>query len=624
MNVKTHATHPICFSTLCALLVGCAAPAQEESRVQIRTSALSHSESGDLIPHNYQVQLRNLSAQVVSTGVGLTLVGMVASPVRDGITLQATDVVWVDDTVYASYNVAGDTFLGALQVIDVSQPERPKVVAEATYPAAEIARIQVSGSRILAAAADASYGGTLESFTYQKRSLSYDGYAVVGSHAATFLDRDGYRVLVSSGDRNGAVTRFDLASGSAQLVASIPLEDARWVGALEDQGILAVSGSPGSIVRYLPNTVGGYDESAVAIAEMSQGAPSWAGRKHDLLYMATNAEGLAVYDLRTLQEVGRLRTPGSANGLAIGIDEKVAFVADGEAGIRVIDIVDPTNPLELASLDVEDSGSANAIALHAEHLALADGRGGVKLLSYQRTSEATEDPDGDGQPSDSDTDDDDDGVLDTDDSEPANPNVVCPADKLDFSAHFIGDLFDLPCDHEDMEPPTTGVVLGTLPTDHDWFSSQYYAYTLARDRLLLNNSEKYLPKQAGICGNPYYFAEHWYSTARATEAGVYRFEMASYDDSWLFVDGRLVADLGGSHPDANAPLEVELSVGAHRFDIYAVQRHKVLSGALFHQVGSPSAKARLEFEQHLCLDKNDDTDRDGVLNGADMAPLERP
>jgi hypothetical protein len=76
----------------------------------------------------------------------------------------------------------------------------------------------------------------------------------------------------------------------------------------------------------------------------------------------------------------------------------------------------------LASLDVsDDAGSANAVSLNGEYIALADGLGGVKIIHYHRdVVTGDDDCDVDGI-----LDDDNDGVFDEDGGDRCNPNVVC-------------------------------------------------------------------------------------------------------------------------------------------------------------------------------------------------------
>ena len=55
------------------------------------------------------------SAHLHATGMGLELLATVESPEYGGVVLQATDVHWVGNTIYASYNVREDQFLGAFK-----------------------------------------------------------------------------------------------------------------------------------------------------------------------------------------------------------------------------------------------------------------------------------------------------------------------------------------------------------------------------------------------------------------------------------------------------------------------------------------------------------------------------
>ena len=83
--------------------------------------------------------------------------------------------------------------------------------------------------------------------------------------------------------------------------------------------------------------------------------------------------------------VGALDTPGWADG--IEVVDGLAYVADGHAGLRVIDVSDPSNPVEVGALD---TGNARGVAV-ADGLAyVADGASGLRVIDISHPTSPVE------------------------------------------------------------------------------------------------------------------------------------------------------------------------------------------------------------------------------------------
>jgi len=90
---------------------------------------------------------------------------------------------------------------------------------------------------------------------------------------------------------------------------------------------------------------------------------------------AGTSGGLMIYDT-SLNLIGHYDTPGSAKG--IFVSGNYAFVADGLYGVRIIDVSDPTNPVEISYYD--SPGIANEVFVVSNLLFVADGPEGLRIV----------------------------------------------------------------------------------------------------------------------------------------------------------------------------------------------------------------------------------------------------
>jgi len=165
-------------------------------------------------------------------------------------------------------------------------------------------------------------------------------------------------------------------------------------------------------------------------------------------------------------------------------------------------------------------------------------------------------------------------------------------------ASLLGTYYNLEVGHPDMQHSITGwtpgmiesVLSGDRPTltayghtqvsQFDWWDNQYEAFTRYDSDADLQSSftNSWFPVHENMPGDPYHFAVHWSGSFYVDQDKSYEYSMGSDDDSWLFIDGELVLDLGGVHALTYDSYLMDLSEGYHDIDIFFAERHTVESG----------------------------------------------
>jgi hypothetical protein len=95
--------------------------------------------------------------------------------------------------------------------------------------------------------------------------------------------------------------------------------------------------------------------------------------------VADGGAGLQIIDVSdpaSLVRLGSYDTSGSASGVAVV--GTVAYVADWGGGLQIIDVSNPASPVRLGACDT--SGDAGGVAVAGNRVYLADGQKGLKVF----------------------------------------------------------------------------------------------------------------------------------------------------------------------------------------------------------------------------------------------------
>jgi hypothetical protein len=315
----------------------------------------------------------------------LVLVAEVAPPVYNGKTLRATHVALEGNYAYVSYNTEGETYLGAVEVINISNPNAPQLVMQAILPNTDVSSVRYDDGKLYIAGAKDIYasGASTPAFV---GSMTLNGGMLGNAFQETFLTGKVGTDVTSNGTKYYAVTGAtgvlaQLNKSNQQVEFSISIDDLRALG-YNNNKIVVLSGTQGVKV---------YDANGLNLITSFATSTDVVEAKRTIdfidgkLLVSEGYNGVGVYNLTSGAKLQKLALPTNLTGVdpsdivsnAVSVNENRVFVANGGAGIYVYQ-PDSSDLKLMGSIDL--SGSSNFVVSRGEYIFVATGAGGLKII----------------------------------------------------------------------------------------------------------------------------------------------------------------------------------------------------------------------------------------------------
>ena len=328
-----------------------------------------------------------------------------------GTKLSTTHVAIAGDLALVSYHQRGDVHYGALEVIDLKNPNNPKIKSQAFFVNADVNAIAVEANpagnetRVWVALSDKTNGAVLGELILKNKKFKKNNYRQVKltyklagavSSSANYIAEAGDYLYVTSGRSNGGV--FCLNKDALTLVGLKQFTNGKGVAV---NGSVANSSTVAAIQSYtnpqiMTDLVGhaGF-ASSFAIGPVTHKnvgdelggkiSVAFAATDSPYLMMTSGKNGVIGYDVTTGETVftSPEKMLGSGNSNGISIDDRFMYVANGADGLAIFPMAENGLPDGTSTFlwDMnEPEASANFVASNGSWLFVAKGEGGFKIL----------------------------------------------------------------------------------------------------------------------------------------------------------------------------------------------------------------------------------------------------
>ena len=370
-----------------------------ESSESVLENSVSFDNSGvlDIFEQDTATGKFSLTAKNEQAGdYPLTLVAQIKPPSFNGGENLTASHVFVDGNyAYVSYNTVEDGYVGGIDIINVGDPNKPRVTSRLYYINADVNSITYDNGYVYAV------GGVDSEKSVRATSNSFVAKIPVSngrldSRNITYGFQEGFNandvkvssnsVMVTSG-KEGYLSVYD--KNSLTLEKEAPFADLRSV-AVNGSSIAVLDASKG--VNILDLNLQTVREIAID-SDFGDASKRTLDFSSNNIVVSEGSKGAGVYNSDTgsfIEYIPILVNPQEVATSdvvtnAVALNEEVLLMANGGAGLCLSE--DQGNNTDLVGI-IELKGSINFVASKGDYVFAASGKEGLQVIKLNRPDES--------------------------------------------------------------------------------------------------------------------------------------------------------------------------------------------------------------------------------------------
>ena len=303
-------------------------------------------------------------------------------PKKNGILLHANHVTLDENYAYVSYHTPESEYRGAVEIIKIKNINNPRIISHAYYNDTDITIITRNDDKMyIGGAIDSDHNSKFKSPAvlevmslngYELLTNSTTQYDLVSFNANDITHLNNY-IYITSGSTNGALSIIH--KDSLNSIKTIALENAKAVDYSDDY-IIVMEGTGTSLSLF------NRDKNHSFYKKFDLGSTNFFESKAEidiidnLVYLSAAEDGMKIFDISAERITNEIMFTNEGHCNAVSGNKNLAFMANGNKGVYVIQIKPQIKLLGVMKFDA----STNFVAVHENILFVAVGASGFKII----------------------------------------------------------------------------------------------------------------------------------------------------------------------------------------------------------------------------------------------------